>query len=301
MSDIIAKRAGFVSIVGRPNVGKSTLLNTVIGQKIAGVSPKPQTTRQLIRGILSDQRGQIVFLDTPGLHKPRDPLGKRMISNVESSFMDADLIYFMVSPHAPGTEERAILENLKTRNKPIVLVVNKADAVSKPDLLPVLDSYQKLHAFASFFPISALRNQNVKELLDQTFKMLPEGEPFFPTDIASDQTERFIVSEFVREKVFRLAGKEVPYATTVQIDQFQERSDKLVAISATIIVERLSQKRIIIGEGGKMIKRIGTDARKDIEEFLGKKVFLELWVKEKENWKNDANFLNELERESGNG
>ena len=293
------KKAGFVSIIGRPNVGKSTLLNRLIGEKLAAVSSKPQTTRQVIRGILTESRGQIVFLDTPGMHLPKDSLGKRMLAAAKSTYYEADLIFWMVSPALPGAGEKVLLEDLKEISKPIFLLVNKADAVPKPNLLPVLDSYHKLHPFRALFPISALRGDNVKELLDEAFNLLPEGAALFPGDIVSDQSERLLVSEMIREKVVRLTGEEIPYATAVEINEFKERSEQLVFIDAVIYVEKSSQKKIVIGAGGKLIKKIGSAARTDIEDFLGKKVFLNLWVKEREGWKKDGQFLSRLEHQGG--
>lgn len=291
----MATKAGFVSIVGRPNVGKSSLLNRLIGQKIAGVSPKPQTTRQTIRGILTEKQGQIVFLDTPGLHTPKDQFNERMVSAAKTAYLDSDLIYWMVFPAFPKQEEMKILEDLKATGKPIFLLINKIDTTAKPNVLPVLDAYHKLYPFKNIFPISVLNGDNLKELLDHTFQFLPEGAPFFPEDITSDQTERFIVSEMIREKVFRFTVEEIPYASAVEITDFKERENGVTFIEATIFVERDSQKRIIIGSKGDAVKRIGTAARQDIEMLLGKKVFLQLWVKAKEDWKTDGGFLKRIE------
>ncbi|MBI4388129.1 MAG: GTPase Era, partial [Candidatus Omnitrophica bacterium] len=280
-----------------PNVGKSTLLNHFIGEKLAAVASKPQTTRQVIRGILTEPRGQIVFLDTPGVHIPKDALGARMLSAVQSAYQEADLIFWIVSPAPPGGEEKKILEDLKKFSKPIFLLVNKVDRTPKPTLLPVLDAYHKLYSFRSLYPISALRGDNLKELLDETFTLLPEGEHLFPDDLVSDQSERLIVSEMIREKVVQLTAEEMPYATAVEINEFKERSEELVFIDAVIYVERASQKKIVIGKNGALVKEIGSAARADIEHFLGKKVFLNIWVKERENWKKDEQFLNRLERQ----
>ena len=291
------RKAGFVSIVGRPNVGKSTLLNYFLGHKIAAVSPKPQTTRQTIRGILTEERGQIVFLDTPGLHTPRDPLGKRMVEAATSTFFESDLIFWMVFPRLPGEEEKTILESLTKRSKPLFLLVNKVDSLPKPELLPVLAAYEQLYRFQALYPISAMKGDNVQDLLNEAFQLLPENEPFFPDDITSDHTERFIVSEVIREKIFCLTGEEIPYASAVEINEFNERSERLVAIDAIVYVEKPSQKKIMIGKSGQMMKKIGSSARKDIEVFLGKKVFLTLWVKEREGWRKDEAFLNRIEQQ----
>ncbi len=293
--------SGFVSIVGKPNVGKSTLLNRLVGQKIAGVSPKPQTTRQTIRGILtSAERGQIVFLDTPGLHAPKDRLGERMMKFSKSTYLDADIIFWMVFPALPNEEDIPILEDLKKTGKPILLLVNKIDGIQKVKLLPVLNEYQKLHPFQALFPISAANGDNVRELVNKTFELLPEGPPLFPADQTSDQTERFIASEMIREKIFQLTGEEIPYASAVEINDFKERSERLAVISATIYVSKASQRKIVIGSKGQMIKKIGEAARRTIETFLQKKVFLELWVKVREDWKKDDQFLSRLESEGRN-
>lgn len=291
-------KTGFVSLIGRPNVGKSTLLNRLIGEKLAAVSPKPQTTRRVVRGILNEARGQMVFLDTPGIHVPKDPLGERMAAASKSAF-ETDLIVWMVFPHPPRADDKALLEDLKKSRKPILLAVNKIDGVAKPELLPVLDGYMKLFSFAALFPISAVTGDNVPELLDHMFGMLPEGPAYFPTDIVSDQAERFIASEMIREKVFRFTGEEIPYASAVQVGEFKERSDSLVAIEATIFVDKASQKKIVIGKNGDMIKKIGSAARSDIEAFLGKRVYLTLWVKEHRAWREDAAFLEALDAEGG--
>lgn len=282
-------------------MGKSTLLNGLIGQKLAAVSAKPQTTRLIIRGILNDRRGQIVFLDTPGIHSPKDALGERMVSAVRKTNTEADIIYWMVPPVMPQDEDVELLKHLKTFSKPIFLLINKADAVPKPSLLPVIDAYRKLHPFDALFPISSLSGDNLNELLKKTFERLPEGPNLFPADLVSDQTERFIAAEMIREKIFQLTGEEIPYSTAVVINEFKERSSELVAIDATIFTEKPSQKKILIGESGNMVKKIGTEARKEIERFLGKKVFLKLWVKEREHWKEDETFLRELEQEGGQG
>lgn len=290
-------KAGFVTIVGRPNVGKSTLLNRMVGTKLAAVSPKPQTTRQTVRGILTEPRGQIVFLDTPGLHKPKDAYGERMIKDVQKSFLETDLVYWIVFPQIPGKDEMEIGKTIQKLAKPTFLLVNKVDTIAKPELLPVLDCYHKLFKFEALFPISAMHRDNLPELLEKTFEILPEHPPYFPEDQASNHTERFIATEMIREKIFRLASQEVPYSVAVEINSFQEKSEKLAVIEATIFVERDSQKGILVGEGGKMIKLIGKNAREDIELFLGKKIFLQLMVKERKDWKKDSQFLDKLEKE----
>ncbi|PIQ85816.1 MAG: GTPase Era [Candidatus Omnitrophica bacterium CG11_big_fil_rev_8_21_14_0_20_45_26] len=292
-------KAGFVAIVGVPNVGKSTWLNAAVGQKIAGVSPKPQTTRQVIRGILTDERGQIVFLDTPGIHQPKDKLSHRMALHAQSSLEDADVVLWLVEPALPNQKNKQALEQIKNANKPTILLVNKVDLINKVELLPILETYQSLFQFRDIFPVSALQGINQKEVIELLFELLPQSPPYFPEEQISDQTERFVIAEMIREKVFRSTKQEIPYASAVTIDEFKDRSDQLVYIHATVIVEKDSQKKIIIGAGGEMIKRIGSEARKEIEPFLDRRVFLELKVKVYEKWKDDEKFLDQLEHEGG--
>lgn len=287
------KKSGYVTIVGRPNVGKSTLLNYLIGQKLAGTSAKPQTTRDVIRGILTEPRGQIVFTDTPGVHRPHDLLGERMVKGAEGSVRDADLIFFMVVPHFPEDEELRILSWIKQQKSPAFLVINQIDRFSKDRVLPIIEEYQKQHSFKEYIPISAKHGTQLPLLLDQAFENLPVGDPFFPEDQLSDQSERFHVQEMIREKVFRRLGQEVPYSTAVRMDSFKEQAGKKIEIQAAIIIERESQKKIVIGAGGEKIKQIGIDARADIEKFLGKKVVLKLWVRVRENWKDNPGLLKE--------
>lgn len=290
-------KAGFVTIVGRPNVGKSTLLNRLVDVKLAAVSPRPQTTRQTVKGILTEKRGQIVFLDTPGLHKPKDAYGERMVKDAQKSFLETDLIYWIVFPEFPETEEIEIAKNLQALSKPIFLLLNKIDTIAKHEVLPMIDAYSRLINFQALFPISAMHRVNLPELLNKTFETLPEHPPYFPEDQSSSHSERFIVTEMIREKIFRLTSQEVPYSVAVEINNFEERNERLSVIEATIYVERDSQKGILVGEGGQMIKLIGKNARQDIEIFLGKKIFLQLWVKEKKDWKKDNQFLDRLEKE----
>ena len=287
-------RSGFISIVGRPNVGKSTLLNRLVGERLAAVSKKPQTTRGVIRGILTTSEGQAVFLDTPGFHNPRDPLGRWMIGEIHKSLGDADLLCWMVFPELPGEEERSFIEMVKKVSAPAFLLINQVDRIEKPKLLPVIDAYLKLHPFREIIPISALEGDQVPLLIRKTFEVLPEHPAYFPKEILTDQNERTIVSEMIREKIFRFTGEEIPYSSAVEIEEFIERSDKLVAIKAVIIVEKDSQKAIVVGKGGDKIKQIGQEARREIEHFLGKKVFLELWVKAVKDWKRDPKTMRRL-------
>lgn len=288
------KKAGYVAIIGRPNVGKSTLLNRLVGEKLAGVSPKPQTTRGCIRGILTRPEGQILFLDTPGLHEPRDLLGSWMIQEIKKSIEDADLLYWMVLPEMPGSAEQKVLELVRTLSIPVFLLVNQVDRFPKPKILPALDAYQKAFSFRELIPISAKTGDQLELLLEKTLEHLPAGEALFPEDQISDQNERFIVAEMIREKLFHFTGEEIPYATTVLIEDFKDRNEKIVDIQATVIVEKDSQKAIVIGKRGEKMKQIGQAARLDLEKFLGKKVFLQLWVKTLPHWKRDERTLRHL-------
>ncbi|MBI3307723.1 MAG: GTPase Era [Candidatus Omnitrophica bacterium] len=287
-------KSGFVAIIGRPNVGKSTLLNHLVGEKLSAVSPKPQTTRHPIRGILTKPQGQIIFLDMPGLHRPVDLLGNWMAQEVEKALPEADLVVWMVIPKMPAGEDERILDSLRGLGKPIILAVNQIDRYSKPQILPVLDQYQKLFSFTELIPISAATGLQTDILVEKIFEHLPEGPLLFPEDQISDQNERFIVREMISEKLFHFTSEEIPYSTTVVIEDFKERKENLVDIQATIIVEKDSQKAIIIGEGGKKIKQLGQAARLDIERFLGKKVFLQLRVKTMLHWKRDQASLKRL-------
>lgn len=300
-------KVGHVAIIGRPNVGKSTLLNYLVGEKLAGTSAKPQTTRDVIRGILtvpdgkafdSPYRGQIIFLDTPGVHQPKDALGDGMVRDVHQSLSDADLLFWMVYPKTMGDAERAILKWVRDVSIPVFLLVNQIDRFPKDDLLVALDSYQKAFAFKEFIPISAKTGENVKTLIQQALEYLPKGEFIYPEDQLSDQNVRFHVQEMIREKLYHFLGEELPYDGAVRIDEFKEE-ERITRIHATIVVERDSQKAIVIGKGGEKIKQIGTAARLDIERFLGKKVFLELWCKPIPGWKSNIGFLRESRQASG--
>ena len=287
-------RSGFVSILGKPNVGKSTLLNRLIGERLSGVSKKPQTTRGIIRGILSTKEGQAVFLDTPGFHAPRDPLGQWMITQFHQALESSDLIYWMVFPRLPRSDDERLAGELQKAKVPVFVVINQVDTLPKPQVLPVMDAYQKFPRVQEIIPISALVGDNVPVLMRKTFEALPENPPYFPEDLITDQNERTIVSEIIREKVFRFTGEEIPYSSAVEIEEFKEKSDQLTVIRAVIVVEKDSQRKILIGKSGAEIKQIGEAARRNIEPFLGKKVFLELWVKTLKNWKTDPQALRRL-------
>lgn len=288
------KRSGFVAIIGRPNVGKSTLLNYLIGEKLAGVSNKPQTTRNPVRGILSKPAGQIVFVDTPGLHKPQDKLGSWMMKEADKALEGVDLLYWMVLPQPPHPYEDQIMELVRKLKIPTFLLVNQVDRYSKTAILPVLEHYSQLHPFAELIPISAKTGEQMDLLLEKTFAALPLAEPYFPEDQISDQDERFIVTEIVREKLFHFTEQEVPYSTAIVIDEFKDRNDRLTDIQLTIIVEKDSQKAIIIGKQGEMLRQIGQAARYDIEMLIRKKVFLQIWVKTVPFWKTSPRALKDL-------
>ena len=289
-------RSGFIAIVGRPNVGKSTLLNQILGQKISIISDKPQTTRNRILGVKHLPEAQMVFFDTPGVHKARTKLNQRLVQAALDSLQEVDLIFFLVGPDAePGEGDLFITDYLKDIKTPKILVVNKVDLVKKERLIPILDFYGRRGSFSEMIPISALTGDNVDRLLEVALSHLPEGEPYFPEDVVTDQPVRFLAAEIIREKVILKTREEIPYSVAVQIEDFKEDEAKnLSAIQAVIFVEKESQKGIIIGRKGGMLKEIGTDARKELEALLGTKIFLELWVKVKKDWSKSDSFLKEM-------
>nr|WP_312853816.1 GTPase Era [Thermoactinomyces mirandus] len=286
-------RSGFVALIGRPNVGKSTLMNHVIGQKIAIMSDKPQTTRNKIRGVYTDETGQIVFLDTPGIHKPQSKLGELLVRTSRNALEEVDLILFLVDAAAgAGPGDQFIMENLKEVKTPVFLVVNKIDQVHPDDLLPLIDQYRNRFSFAEVVPISALQGNNTNALLQQIFFYLPEGPMYYPADQVTDHPERFIVGELIREKVLELTREEVPHSVAVVVEEVKARPDnRIVDVMATIYTERPSQKGILIGKKGALLKEVGSRARKDIERLLGVKIFLDLWVKVKKDWRNEELML----------
>ncbi|GAW63699.1 GTPase Era [Ligilactobacillus acidipiscis DSM 15836] len=287
--------SGFVAIIGRPNVGKSTFLNYVIGQKIAIMSDKPQTTRNKIQGIYTTDDSQIIFIDTPGIHKPQSKLGDFMVDSALSTLNEVDAVLFMVNAtQKRGKGDDFIIKRLQNVKKPIYLVINKIDQIHPNDILPIVDDYRHALDFQEVYPISALKGNNVFELVDNLVTDLPEGPQFYPEDEVTDHPERFIISELIREKVNQLTREEIPHSVAVVTERVKRENEQKIQVSASIIVERNSQKGIIIGKGGKMLKRIGTLARKDIETLLGDKVYLELWVKVQENWKDRKTDLQSL-------
>lgn len=288
--------SGFVAIVGPPNVGKSTLLNRILGRKIAIVSPKPQTTRNRITGIYHEPGCQIVFLDTPGIHRTQTPLHRSMVRSAQSAFKEVDLLVLMIEmPHAEPPEIPLILSSIRKSKKPSVLVINKIDKGPKEKLLPIIASYDQRLSFRCIIPISALTGDGVDRLLREVKSMLREGPAFFPEDVQTDQSERFLVSERIREKIFLHTRQELPYCSAVTVERLEEVPQKdLLAISAKIHVESESQKGILIGRGGKRIKQIGQAAREDLEAFFGSRVFLELLVRVDRNWSRDPRALRRL-------
>lgn len=286
--------SGFVAIVGRPNVGKSTLMNRLLGEKIVAVSDKPQTTRNSIRGILSDSVSQIIFLDTPGIHAARSRLNRSMVDAAYASLTGIDLLLLAVDASAP-VDEPFIRELAGRAGCPVFLVLNKVDLVEPRErLLETIARYASLYPFAEIVPISAQSGSNVGHLVSLVRARLPEGTTYFPDDILTDQPEKVVCAEFIREKIFRMTNNEVPYSTAVEVESFLERENGVIAISASILVERDGQKGIIIGRRGAMLKRIGEQSRKDIERLLGTRVYLELFVKVVENWSERPSKLREL-------
>ena len=287
-------KSGFVSLVGRPNVGKSTLINTLVGYKIAITSNKAQTTRNMIQGIYNDNDTQIVFVDTPGIHKPKHKLGQRLNEEAYYSIDDVDIILFLVDVTAPfGKGDNFVLEKIKEANKPTFLVLNKVDKIPKDKLLELIMNYKDLYDFKEIVPISALKDKNVDELIKTLKNYLPDSVKYFPDEDLTNTTIEFRAAELIREKVLRLTHEEVPHAVTCVIEEYIDKEDKAI-INATIIVERDSLKSIIIGRGGAMLKEIGSKARQDIEDMIGKKVFLELYVKTIKNWRDKEKYLREL-------
>ncbi|MFG6114295.1 GTPase Era [Halobacillus sp. MO56] len=288
-------KSGFIAIIGRPNVGKSTFMNRVIGQKIAIMSDKPQTTRNKIQGVWTEDDAQIVFIDTPGIHKPKHKLGDFMVKVAEQSLNEVDAIMFMINAEEGyGRGDQFIIDRLEKVDKPVFLIINKIDKVHPDDLLPLIDQYREMYDFEEIIPISALEGNNVSHLLEVLKAQLPEGPQYYPEDQITDHPERFIISEMIREKALHLTREEVPHSIAVVIDGIEHREQsETVYIQATIIIERPSQKGIIIGKQGKMLKEIGQRAREDIEALLGTKVFLDLWVKVQKDWRNRQLQLNE--------
>lgn len=288
-------KSGFVAIIGRPNVGKSTLMNHVIGQKIAIMSDKPQTTRNKIHGVYTSPEMQIVFLDTPGIHKRQSKLGDYMNTTALSTLDEVEAVLFLVdASEGFGGGDRFIIERLKSINTPVILVMNKIDKIEPEALLPMIEEYNKLYNFAEIVPISAKLGNNVTTLIEQIGKFLPAGPQYYPEDQVTDHPEQFVCAELVREKILMLTREEVPHSIAVTIEDMHVKENGIVHISALIFVERDSQKGIIIGKQGALLKEVGKLARQDIERLLGSKIFIELWVKVKKDWRNQDRVLRDL-------
>jgi GTP-binding protein Era len=285
-------KAGFVSVAGMPNVGKSTLVNHLIGSKLAIVSPKPQTTRSVVKGILTTDQAQIIFLDTAGIHSPKDKLGDFMVTAAKMTFAEADIIYMLVECQKPRHAEVELARELKKTGKQVFLVINKIDRVAKDALLPLIDTYRGLMEFTEIVPVSALNGENMDRLLDVTVSRLPVASAFYPEDIISDQIQRDFIAEFIREKIFHYTQEEIPYSTAVVIEDMKEREEGGAFIRAIIYVEKDSQKGILIGSGGSMIKKIGRDARLEIQQFMGYGgVYLDVQVKVEKHWRENIKAL----------
>ncbi|WNR46391.1 GTPase Era [Paenibacillus roseipurpureus] len=288
-------KSGFVAIIGRPNVGKSTLMNQIIGQKIAIMSDKPQTTRNKIHGVYTSANGQIVFLDTPGIHKPTSKLGDYMSKVAHGTLGEVDAVLFLVDvADGIGGGDRYIIEQLKNVETPVILVLNKIDLIQPEQLLEIITKYKDLYNFAEIIPVSALKGNNVTTLLEQIIRYLPEGPQYYPADQITDHPEQFVCAELIREKILHMTREEIPHSIAVQIEDMRVESNGVVHISAVIFVERDSQKGIVIGKQGALLKSVATQARRDIETLLGSKTFLELWVKVKKDWRNQDRVLRDL-------
>lgn len=288
-------KTGFVALVGRPNAGKSTLLNQILDRKIAIVSDKAQTTRHRITGVLTNETGQIVFLDTPGIHKPRHKLGERMVEIAQSSLYDADVIYYLVDvTYEFGPGEQYILQQLQKTSAPVFLILNKIDRLEKAGVLALIAQWQKRMEFAEIFPLSAKMGDNVEQLVATTFNYLEEGPQFYPADSVTDQPEEIVIAELIREQILEATRDEVPHSIAVIVEQMKLQDDGKIYVGATIYVERDSQKGIIIGRGGMMLRKIGSKARREIEYLLGEKVYLDLWVKVNEDWRNKESAIKSL-------
>lgn len=290
-------KSGFVTIIGRPNVGKSTLINKITGEKLSIISNKPQTTRNTVKTIITDKDSQIIFIDTPGIHKPKNKLGEYMVSVAENTVNEVDVVLFIIEATEPnpGAVDRYIIEQLKNTKTPVILVINKIDLIQKEQILKVIQQYSDLMNFAGIIPISAINDEGTEIIINEIKKVLPEGPQYFPADMITDQPEKIIVSEIIREKILHLISDEVPHGIGVEVISFKQRQDKdILDIQANIYCERDSHKGILIGKEGKMLKKIGTLSREEIENLLGMSVFLQLWVKVKPDWRNSDMLLKTL-------
>ena len=287
-------KSGYIAVIGKPNVGKSTLINRLLGEKLVIVTPRPQTTRNNIIGINTTKTHQLIFIDTPGIHKAKNLLGKHMVKQARASLQDADIILFIIEPFGITEEDKLIAELLKGIKKPVFLIINKADLINKDALLPVIDEAQKMHHFQEIIPISAMKGKNTDILKDKILDLIPYGPQYYSGDQLSDKQERFFVTEIIREQALRFLHEEIPHSVAVIIDEMKDRNPRLSYIKATIYVERDSQKLIIVGKNGQKIKQIGANSRKKLERFLGRKVYIELWVKLSKDWRKNPVFLKRL-------
>ena len=286
---------GFVAIIGLPNVGKSTLLNQLLGTKVSIVSPKPQTTRFNIKGVLTRDNFQIVFVDTPGIHDAKSLFNQLMVKEALNALQEVDIILWVMDVTHRIPEEEKILDLIKKANKPAILVLNKIDLIKKQELLPIIDYFSKLHDFHAIIPISALKNDGLDRVLNELIKLLPEGPFYYESHQVTDLPLNLLIAEIIREKIFLLTYQEIPYSTAVKVEEIKEESEKnLLYIQATIFIERDSQKGIIIGKGGRMLKKIGTLAREELEFLLGKKIYLDLWVKALKDWRERKTYIRRI-------
>ena len=289
-------KSGFIGIIGRPNAGKSTLFNAIVGDKISIITDKPQTTRNKITGIKNLPDAQLIFLDTPGMHKPKTPLNRAMVQTTRETIASVDVLLMLIEANSDvQPHDLFLIESLATIKAPVFLVINKIDLIEKKFLLPLIDKFRTLYDYREIFPVSALKGDGIEDLLNAVKEILPEGQQYYPADMITDATERFIAAEFIREKITLLTKQEIPYATAVEIELFKEDEEKnLIRISAAINVEKESQKAIMIGKKGAMLKNIGTQARMDMEKIFGARVFLELFVRVKEDWTSSDKMLQEF-------
>ena len=288
-------RCGYIALIGRPNAGKSTLLNRLVGEKLAITSPKPQTTRHRLLGVLNLANAQLLFLDTPGVLDPHGLLNESLVQAAISALADADVVVWLVDPRAPNPQDRVLLPHLKALKTPIIIAINKIDTLGKPQLLPMIATYHDLFPDSPVVPLSALVGDGLPLLVGEIIQRLPVSPPFFPEEQLTDQTERFLVAEIIRERLFHHTGEEIPYAIAVAVEDFDEsRRPELVHIRAVIYVEKDSQKGIVIGKGGRLLKRVGQEAREEAEQLLQSKVFLDLWVKVWKNWRKDPRALRQF-------
>ncbi|MFA5110748.1 MAG: GTPase Era [Desulfobaccales bacterium] len=288
-------KCGYIALIGVPNVGKSTLLNRLVGEKLAITSPKPQTTRHRLLGIVNLPAAQLLFLDTPGMLDPRGALNATLVQAALTALSEADVVVWLVEPRRPASDDKVLLPHLRQLHRPLIVAINKIDSVSKPQLLPLISAYHELFPASAIIPVSGLQGDGVEALVAEILKFLPASPPLYPPDQETDSTERFLVGELIRERVLHHTSEEIPHAVAVQIEEFDEsRRPQLVKIRAVIFVERDSQKGILIGKKGRMLKTIGAEARAEIEPLLGARVFLELWVKVWKNWRKDPKALRVL-------